>query len=61
MSKNLKEELLAQTKAKKLKTLIAVRLPNDLHKEIMRLSKLTGASKSDVIVMALRKGLNIEV
>ena len=58
MSKSIKDELLAKGKQKQVKKLVAVRLPNDLYKEILNLSKQTKASMSDVIILALKKGLD---
>lgn len=54
MAKSFKNELLAHSKSKRAKKLIAVRLPEDLFKEIEKLAKESDQSVSAVIIHALR-------
>ncbi|MBC7456950.1 MAG: hypothetical protein H7235_01635 [Bdellovibrionaceae bacterium] len=55
MSNNLKKELLKAKQNKQTTQLVAIRLPKDLHDKILKLSKETGQSKSQVIVYALKE------
>ncbi len=59
MAKSFRDELKKQAQKKKQKKMIAVRLPVDLFDELESLAKDTEQSVSTVIILALRRALNL--
>lgn len=60
MSNSFKKEIREAPKARKTSKLVAVRLPVSLIEKLDRFTKATGATKTEVIELALCKAIGLE-